>query len=518
MSAPDIEPRRMSDPVVAARLAIQTLGARYGMPEIERLCADNPDDPDLRPLLALAALSMGDVERAQAEVRSLLASSPGPGAYGVAAELATFLNDLRRRDEMLTRGQALDADHFLVLRAAAERAMMEGDFAAASAALTRSLALYPRDCETLRVLLSVYGEQNDSEAASRVLDDPPDWFAGTPHFHRSRAARAIANGDFEEAEAEARLAVAASRGRDAQAWAGLALAQLRLGKLDECEQSARHALDLNGRLPAAHDVLLMLALDRGDFKAAETNMRQAARAVPALKGRLALSRAAQALGRGKTRAAMAALLEAERIGPYRIARRARLAIIEMHLSAGRRDAAWRKLDEAIAAEGLTDTLRCVRMEMLEKDGRHAEAEADLRALTERERPFPDAIAPAIGMWKARQRDDRVAALADYALKRLPGVAGDLVAIVQALDEAELKDEARRLFEAARRRYPSDCRMRLLALILASNDRRFGHALYELSNLPEEVRRRVTGPMPTLWLRVRIWALLKRWRSRRKSGS
>ncbi len=502
---PTDAPRTLSPAIEAARAAIVDLGPRVALAKIEELQRQYPDDADLPATLALAELGCGEVERAQRRIHELLAGNPGVGAFAVASDLAVFQNQSDRSAQMLQRAQAMDPDHWLTLRATATRALMDNDTEAAKRAVSRSLELYPRDREAMRILVMVHRLANDEAAESAILDSPPEWFAGTTQHYRGRFHRAYSRRDIKAAEAEARNAVAASSGRDAQAWADLAAALLHVNKHDESEQCARHALDINPRQANALNTLASLAIRRGDIRAASRLRRQAADAIPALRGQQHLYVANEALRRGDLRRAEAAFRDAERSGPSVAARSARLGLAQTFLAFGQWDRARAELDRAIAADGLSDALRTVRMQILEHEGKTAEAEQDLIALTEGATPYAGALAAAIVMWHQRGRDDQVAHLAAYALRRLPGTASDLADMVMALSGAGRSEDARKLFEAAERMHPSDEALRLMAVGLAASDGRAGHFRYEMLRLPREVRRRLLGP--GLLLRPWFWRAL-----------
>ncbi len=506
-------PRTLSRPMQEARSAIEDLGPRAAIAKIEELLSRCPDDPDLQPILALAELGCGELDRARHRIRDLLAAGPTVGAYAVASDLAVFENEPERSDEMLRKAQAMDPDHCLALRATATRALMDNDTETARRAMTRSLELYPRDREALRLLVMVYRLANDEASESAVLDTPPDWYAGTTQYYRGRFHRAYSRRDIKGAEAEARNAVAACSGRDAQAWADLAVALLHLNRHEESAECARHALDINPRQANALNTLASLALARGDRRAAARLRRQAAEAIPAMRGQQQLYAANEALRRGDLRRAEAAFREAERTGPSVAARSARLGLVQALVAFGRWDRARAELDRALAEDELSDPLRTARMQILEHEGKAAEAERDMAALTEGPSPYAGAVAVGIIMWHRRGRDDRVAQLASYARRRLPGAASDLAEMVVALDSVGRHEDARKLFEAAERLHPSDEGLRLMAVGLAASDGREGHFRYEVRRLPPEVRRRLFGPgvllRPWFWRALFVGLLRRR---------
>jgi len=496
------EPRTLPEPVAAAREAVESLGAMDALAELDLLAAEHPDMPDLRALAVLAALGSGDLDGARSKADALLAEAPCAACFGACAMVASVVGDHARRDELILQGEALDSDHYLTLDAIAERALQSGDLAAALRALQRSLALYPQDRGVLRTMAIVHRLANDTQAEAAILDTPPDWFRGSPPYHRARCQRALSRRDLPLAEAEALSAIAAMGGRDAQAWSDLALVRFHLNKVDDAEQAANNALELHARQANAFAVLASVAESRGDAAAAENYRRRAAEAIPALRGQALLSRGNAAMKRGDVRRAEAAYREAERSGPSYFSRVARGALVLLFVVNERWANARKELDRALDADGPTDALRCMRMQVLEHEGRTEEADLDLNALICTPQPSSGAIAPALGMLKARGRDEDIARLIEYVHTNLPGSAADLAATIMALDHIEMHDDARKLFEVAERRYPSDEALRLIAAGLAAQDGRLGHFKFELTRLPRDTRRRLFGP--GMLLRTWFW--------------
>lgn len=503
-----VEPRILPGPVAEARRILERQGSKAAVVQLDALSAEHPAIPEPRALAALAALWSGDLADSQRRVAALIESDPGAPAYALAAEVAMFLGDDETRERMLGRATAADPDHFLTLRVASQRLLVLGEYEAGRQALERTLDLYPEDRTALRTLAIVHRLRNDAEAEAAILDNPPDWFRGTPSHHLARHTRALARRDLQAAEEEALAAIAASSGSDAQAWADLSTVRRHLNKPVEAEEAANTALQLNSRQPNALNTLAALAAQRGDNKRSEELRRRAADAVPGIRGQGLVAAANAAQARGDLKAAEAALREAVRQSQGFMGRTARLLLVSFLINRGQWEKARVELDLAISADGLSEGLRCLRMRMMDHDGRKAEALQDLDALVGGPEPLPSAVAPAIGILHANGDQARVEALARYMLDRLPGAAPDLAATVIALDTAGHKQQARELFEAAEKRYPGNSALRIIAVGYAAEGGEFGHVKYEMSRLPPELRRRMmrraTLANPRFWL-----SLLKR---------
>ncbi len=484
-----VVPRELPKHTQEARNAIFASGFAGAQPFVDQLLQNNPESEDLQALSTLILLWTGKMEEAWSYAQNRIKLNASAPIQGVASEIASYMALTEDSHRLIEAAISIDPDHFLVLRAKANLANIEGDYENSSETFHRSLSLYPQDPDAYASLI-LASSKNNAEVQEQMLAKAPDWFVGTAQYHNRRGMVALQRRSLEEAVSELRQAVATCP-TGASFWANFSLALKAAANFDEAERAANYALELNPRNPLAMSTLATVMRHRGNLKASKEWADRAENAVPHLKSGAGLKKANDLIRKGDLAGAIRELRSATTVAGPHIARIARRLLIS-HLILDQQDKEARaELTKARAAGDNDSFLDVLEFRLLVRERQEPQAYELLQDLFNRT-PIPSEIYPeAIRYYSATGAGDKVDFVYAILLRDLPGLPAMLADSITALASTGRNDQARQLQSLGLRRYPEDQALRLLDVQFMAEGGNPAGARRALSQMPSSSRPTLT---------------------------
>lgn len=502
-------PRTLNPDVAEARRLIAEKGFWGARAAIVALREKEPNNADLRALLALVHLWTGDVEAARELLPKVPSGADSASLAAVAAEVAYFMAENQLADQFLKRAIELDSEHFLTFRSSWNEAQMSGENERALEILQRSLEVYPEDPEVWASLVTSKQHIGDVAAAQKLLDTPPDWVLGTVQYCNKVGMVALTRGDLAAAEASLRDAVSMCPEGGAY-WGHLSMVLFPAGKIEEAEQAAKFALELNSRNCIALRTLSKIALSRGDKKAAAEFEDRATEAVPCLAEQHLSHQMNALIRQGKTDAAIKKARLMQQSNRDYLQRQGNRFHLDLLTNNQRWEAArdeWTRLESENRIE---PSMRLNHIRIIDHFGDTKQALHELDEVLQSVPPDRNVYPLALEMYLRNGMVDDADRIVEMLIADLPGLPAQLVMSIIALDRGGRGKDARRLYDAARRKFPSYKGLAVIGAGMAAQDGRLGNATYMIQNLPTEDRERLHKAAKRGLFKALAKHVLRRW--------
>ena len=242
-----------------------------------------PQSGDCWAMVALTKLWRGQLEEAQAAIETADEVEPDSlVATVIAGEIECYLGNKEEGMRLIDEARQAIPDHWTVLRQAGSYSLA-GKPETARQMIDRRLELDPENPAALNSLVTFYQTSHDHSALDNFLDNAPESYRSNCGYFRAQANRAIHRRDTVSAEEYLRAAVAADSD-SSLAWGVLACLLANSNRLEEAEQAAGYALELNSRTPMAFRALAIVARARGDKAKQADYEAKVKTSVPGLTG------------------------------------------------------------------------------------------------------------------------------------------------------------------------------------------------------------------------------------------